>query len=694
VNQRLRSSVLVFGAMLLTLHCSKPESAPRKPVSVSTGRCMSLGDFMGKVNERSQAVAGERKIRLAVIPLKGTDSQRWGDKGFGTYVTEKISSTLGAPNSPIRLFERSRLDAVLQEQKLSASGLFNESEARKIGELAPIDDILTGTFTRLDSCVSINLRIIDVVSGEVRGNLSENVDLTADLASLFEDLQAIPTDAPTPVVGTTPSTPMRGASPCEPRWEPVRKLMNDIGTQEKLDRMLDAALAFPFEGPCGNIHFEVISLLMRYKRYPPRYGQFLLETLRKIDDPDLDDRDREIGRYLLMPGQLEDPAWEAMLRLSGRSKRFNGYLEMLLADKIGTTESRSRLQARIGIILDRAGRKQLGRPVPIESTWAFTEIMSTLRHDFLGSFAKTKDVRPLLDCYRVYGPRYAVDSDKRMLGVLLELQKSCAPGRDRDLAQDWAMDRINHFKPSRDLEDELVPFQERLLNERTSALKKDLSGGLPALELKRLATTCGDRIAQTIPFIMGRDYTLNAKGICLEFGIRAEGIVPTLADLTKQLSSEDETEKTEAIRLLKSLGPGAISAEPIVLKQLRRSEHGNEWDSRNKYLQHDLLELLGTMQTRNPESIQVLLRYLKDIESYVADVVIEALARIGEPAVPALKAEFPRIEEPYKQIRVIQVFQRRGKAARPHLPWLKARLAEAKSPHVKDALEDAIDAIS
>jgi len=647
-----------------------------------------LAGFLEAVNRRALDVASGRKIRLAVIPIKGTESPRYVDKGFGAYVTERISSSLGSPNSPIRLFERTRLDAVLKEQALSASGVFDESEARKIGELAPIDYILTGTFTRLDQSIALNLRFIDVVSGEVRGNLAESLALSADLAALFEDLQTRPAAA----VGNAP--PKDQPSPCEARWTPVKALMEDIGTAAKLDKLVDTATAIPFEPPCGDIHFSVIALLTRYKQYPPRYGQFLLQSLQAIENPDADDRDGAILHYLAIPGQLDDPAWNAALRVAGRSKRFQSYLELLLADRLGTDASRHRLQERIGILLAQVDQRKIGRPVPVDPGRTFVELLGTLRSQFLGTYAKTRDLRPLLACYQAHGARYGKEPDKKLLDILAAMHKAADSARDRDRVLVWYCEAVNRIPPSRDLADPLVDFMRGLFEGRKNALKTDSSGGTPAQDLHRMAALSGKRIAETIPFILGRDYRLEVTGFCLEHGLAAPGIVPDLETLGLALAGEDDTARSEAIRLLKALGPKALPVEPAALKQLRRSENKGSWDSRNKYLQHDLLGLLGSMQTRTPDAHRVLVHFLLDLESYVADEAVLALAAIGEPAAGALKAEFPRIEEAYKQMRVLKVFQLRGKAAAAHLPWLKAVLEDTTSPHVRDAAEDALDAVA
>ena len=651
--------------------------APRK----GAGGTGSMADFLNLVNKRAVGVAAGRKIRLAVIPIKGTESPRYGDKGFGAFITEKISSSIGAPDSPIRLFERTRLDAVLKEQAFSASGIFDESEARKIGELAPLDYILTGTFTRLDQSIAINLRFIDVVSGEVRGNLSENLELTPDLNVLFEDLQA------KTIVTTTPSKPGGTAtSPCESKWAPIKNLMADIGTPAKLDKLVDAAVAMPFEPPCGDIHYTIISYFLRYKQYPPRYGQFLLQTLQKLENPDGDNRDKAILEYLMVPGQLEDPAWNATLRVAALSKRFYSYLGMLLADKQGTDASRRRLQERIGIILGQIDQKKIGRPIPAEPKDTFTDIMSALQHNFAGSDIATKDVRPLMNCYQAYGAKYSGDSDKTLLEILMAMYEISSPGADRERVLGWICERINQFPPSRDLESVLVTFLHELFKARTEARKKDISGDSAAQDLKRIASLSGKRIAETIPFILGRDNRLDVTGYCMENGIKSPGIIPDLDTLTKNLSSTERAVQDESVQLLTHLGPAALPAESAVLKILRRSS--------GKGAKHDLLGLLGDMQTKNPEAHGVLINYLSDIDSYVADEAVLALVKIGEPAAAALKAEFPKIDKGYKQMRVIKVFQLRGKSAAQHLPWLKSVMTTTKFPHVRDAAEDAIDAIS
>jgi len=137
------------------------------------------------IRENTQKISPGKVFRLAVIPFIQTESQRYIDKGFGAYLTENIISILGSIKPSIHLYERSRLDAILKEQTLSANGLFSETEAKRLGELAPIDYVLTGTITRLDDSITMNARFIDVVSGEVISSFSASFSMYPELETLF-----------------------------------------------------------------------------------------------------------------------------------------------------------------------------------------------------------------------------------------------------------------------------------------------------------------------------------------------------------------------------------------------------------------------------------------------------------------------------------------------------------------------------
>ena len=163
--------------------------APPESVLLNTQHAVTherlVADLNRLIKENAQRVSPGKAFRLAVMPIMQTESQKHVDKGFGAYLTEKITSAIGSMGPSVRLYERSRLDAVIKEQALSSGGLFTETDAKKIGELAPIDFILTGTYTRLEKQITLNARLINVVTGEVSISFTGDFPMSSEFAPLF-----------------------------------------------------------------------------------------------------------------------------------------------------------------------------------------------------------------------------------------------------------------------------------------------------------------------------------------------------------------------------------------------------------------------------------------------------------------------------------------------------------------------------
>ena len=78
-------------------------------------------------------------VRLAVVPFTATTSSIQASTHFGEYLTETVIGLLGNHSDKVKLFERTRLDAILKEHEFILTDLMKPSAALKIGQLAPID---------------------------------------------------------------------------------------------------------------------------------------------------------------------------------------------------------------------------------------------------------------------------------------------------------------------------------------------------------------------------------------------------------------------------------------------------------------------------------------------------------------------------------------------------------------------------
>jgi len=124
---------------------------------------LSQGHLVGKAKQPlkpGDKVYQKRKQlkRLVIAPF----SLNQNTTEFSKTVQEKLITTL--VQKGIQVVERSQLEQVLKEQKLTYSGLFNLNSAKQVGQLLGAEGIILGTFSDQGNTVSINARIVDLGS--------------------------------------------------------------------------------------------------------------------------------------------------------------------------------------------------------------------------------------------------------------------------------------------------------------------------------------------------------------------------------------------------------------------------------------------------------------------------------------------------------------------------------------------------
>jgi hypothetical protein len=66
-----------------------------------------------------------------------------------------------------KVIERQLLNKVISEQKLSLTGMIDQTSAQKLGKLLGVDAIASGTITDLGESLRVNARLIDTSTGEI-----------------------------------------------------------------------------------------------------------------------------------------------------------------------------------------------------------------------------------------------------------------------------------------------------------------------------------------------------------------------------------------------------------------------------------------------------------------------------------------------------------------------------------------------
>ena len=102
---------------------------------------------------------GKKRITVSnFVDLQGNTTE------MGKYIAEAFSIELS--NKPeLVVIDRSRLNSLLEELKLTEEKLTKPENALKLGEMAGVEFIITGTTVPLDNTVDITLKALDIQNG-------------------------------------------------------------------------------------------------------------------------------------------------------------------------------------------------------------------------------------------------------------------------------------------------------------------------------------------------------------------------------------------------------------------------------------------------------------------------------------------------------------------------------------------------
>lgn len=117
--------------------------------------------------------AGKGKVRIAVMDFENNSDWYWWGDNLGRAAADELVTQL-MKTGKFSVIERDKLQAILDEQALGASGAVQPSTAAKIGKILGVQLILTGSITKFS---------IKTISGGVkfiRGSYS-NAESTVDV---------------------------------------------------------------------------------------------------------------------------------------------------------------------------------------------------------------------------------------------------------------------------------------------------------------------------------------------------------------------------------------------------------------------------------------------------------------------------------------------------------------------------------
>jgi curli biogenesis system outer membrane secretion channel CsgG len=108
---------------------------------------------------------GKKKVTV----LDFTDLQGSSSGELGKYIAEQLSVDLVMSKRDFSVLDRANLKSILAEHKLTATGLVDPENAKKLGQFAGVDVLILGTIIPKNNHVSLTAKIITTDTAEIIG---------------------------------------------------------------------------------------------------------------------------------------------------------------------------------------------------------------------------------------------------------------------------------------------------------------------------------------------------------------------------------------------------------------------------------------------------------------------------------------------------------------------------------------------
>ena len=130
---------------------------------------------------------------------------------LGRFLAEEFSVTFAGAGKGFEVVDRTHLKSILAEHKLSATGIMDPQTARKLGQIAGVDALITGTITPFGDSIRLSVKILDTATAKVIGASSGDIPKTKAIEELLA--RGIDTETREPMT-TSASTSPAGRRSC------------------------------------------------------------------------------------------------------------------------------------------------------------------------------------------------------------------------------------------------------------------------------------------------------------------------------------------------------------------------------------------------------------------------------------------------------------------------------------------------
>jgi len=157
---------------------------------------------------------------------------------LGRFLSEEFSVALSESGKSFEVVDRSQLNSILKEQKFTLSGLVDPKTVQKIGAIAGVQCLVTGTLTPFGDSIRLAVKVLDTSTARVIGGARGDIAKT----KAIEELLMRGINTPSAISHQSPITSF-GSSTASPRSKMLGNIVVTVkkiaASQNQVDVILD-----------------------------------------------------------------------------------------------------------------------------------------------------------------------------------------------------------------------------------------------------------------------------------------------------------------------------------------------------------------------------------------------------------------------------------------------------------------------
>ena len=107
---------------------------------------------------------------------------------FGVFLAEEFSVSLASARSNFLVIDRQHLGTILRQHKLSATGLIDPVTTKRMGKIAGVDALITGSYTPFGENVRVAVKVLDVETANIIWATKVSIPRTEAIKKLMDNI--------------------------------------------------------------------------------------------------------------------------------------------------------------------------------------------------------------------------------------------------------------------------------------------------------------------------------------------------------------------------------------------------------------------------------------------------------------------------------------------------------------------------